>query len=105
MSTAEVWEIADDEGFTTHAYPKRAASKEDAVIEIEDNGPGMTELVSRRVFEPFFTTREVGSGTGLGMSVSYSIITVNHGGQIDVWSEPGKGARFTISLPLEMGPK
>lgn len=75
-----------------------------AVIEIEDNGPGMPEIVRRRVFEPFFTTREVGSGTGLGMSVSYTIITSNHNGQIDVWSEPGKGARFTISLPLAKGP-
>jgi signal transduction histidine kinase len=72
-----------------------------AVIEIEDNGPGMTESIRRRVFEPFFTTKEVGVGTGLGMSVSYTIITTNHNGHIDVWSEPGKGARFTISLPCE----
>jgi PAS domain S-box-containing protein len=72
-----------------------------AVIEIEDNGPGMTEIIRRRVFEPFFTTREVGMGTGLGMSVSYTIITSNHGGFIDVWSEPGAGARFVISLPVE----
>ncbi|WP_152609966.1 PAS domain S-box protein [Geobacter sp. OR-1] len=82
----------------------RTSRKDDfAVIEIEDNGPGMTELVRRRVFEPFFTTREVGSGTGLGMSVSYTIITTNHGGFIDVWSEPGEGARFTISLPIDRG--
>jgi signal transduction histidine kinase len=72
-----------------------------AVVEIEDNGAGMTEIVRRRVFEPFFTTREVGRGTGLGMSVSYTIITSNHNGFIDVWSEPGAGARFIISLPVE----
>lgn len=72
-----------------------------AVIEIEDNGPGMTETIRRRVFEPFFTTKEVGVGTGLGMSVSYTIITSNHNGSIDVWSEPGRGARFTISLPID----
>jgi PAS domain S-box-containing protein len=70
-----------------------------AIIEIEDNGPGMSEIVRRRVFEPFFTTKEVGVGTGLGMSVSYTIITSNHNGHIEVFSEPGVGSRFSISLP------
>jgi PAS domain S-box-containing protein len=75
------------------------------LIEIEDNGTGMTEIVKRRVFEPFYTTKEVGSGTGLGMSVSYTIITSNHNGNIEVWSEPRSGARFTISLPIDKSPK
>jgi PAS domain S-box-containing protein len=70
-------------------------------IEIEDNGPGMKEAVRKRVFEPFFTTKPVGTGTGLGLSVSYFIITENHGGTMDVVSEPGKGATFIIRLPLE----
>ncbi|MHC1713366.1 MAG: PAS domain S-box protein [Solidesulfovibrio sp.] len=69
-------------------------------IEVADNGPGMVEAVRRRVFEPFFTTKEPGQGTGLGLSVSYFIITTNHGGSIRVESEPGKGARFIIDLPL-----
>jgi signal transduction histidine kinase len=69
-------------------------------IEVADNGPGMTETVRRRVFEPFFTTKEPGQGTGLGLSVSYFIITSNHGGSIRVESEPGKGARFIIDLPI-----
>ena len=71
-----------------------------AQIEIEDNGPGMDEATSKRIFEPFFTTKAVGLGTGLGLSVSYFIITENHGGQIAVDSQPGVGARFIISLPL-----
>jgi len=71
-------------------------------IEIEDNGPGMTETVRKRVFEPFFTTKEVGVGTGLGLSVSYFIITENHGGTITVESSPGAGAKFIIRLPLKM---
>lgn len=69
-------------------------------LEIEDNGPGMDKEVSQRVFEPFFTTKPVGVGTGLGMSVSYFIITHNHKGSIKVESSPGKGTKFIIVLPL-----
>ncbi|MDA8136207.1 MAG: ATP-binding protein [Desulfobacteraceae bacterium] len=70
-------------------------------MEIEDNGPGMDEAVCKRVFEPFFTTKPPGVGTGLGLSVSYFIITQNHGGTMDVKSVPGKGTTFIIRLPLE----
>lgn len=72
----------------------------DLCIEIEDNGPGMTEAIRRRVFEPFFTTKAVGEGTGLGLSVSYFIIVENHGGTLDVESAPGRGSVFTITLPV-----
>ncbi|ABB37359.1 signal transduction histidine kinase, nitrogen specific, NtrB [Oleidesulfovibrio alaskensis G20] len=68
-------------------------------IQVLDNGPGMDEETRKRVFEPFFTTKSVGEGTGLGLSVSYFIITTNHGGSFTVDSEPGKGACFTILLP------
>ena len=71
-----------------------------AVLEVEDNGPGMAEEVRRRVFEPFFTTKEPGIGTGLGLSVSYMIVTQNHKGLMEVASSPGNGARFTAKLPL-----
>lgn len=70
-------------------------------IEIEDNGPGMSDSVRKRVFEPFFTTKQVGIGTGLGLSVSYFIITNNHKGSIRVDSELGKGTKFTILLPMK----
>ncbi len=69
-------------------------------IEIEDNGPGMDEATCKRIFEPFFTTKPVGVGTGLGLSVSYFIITENHGGQMSVESSPGHGAKFIIQLPF-----
>jgi signal transduction histidine kinase len=71
-----------------------------ALIEVEDNGPGMDEDVRRRVFEPFFTTKEPGMGTGLGLSVSYMIVTQNHKGLMEVESKPGKGACFRVRLPL-----
>ncbi len=71
-------------------------------IEIEDNGPGMDEKTRKRVFEPFFTTKPVGEGTGLGLSVSYFIITENHDGEMSVESTPGLGAKFIIRLPLEV---
>ncbi len=71
-----------------------------AVIEIQDNGPGLTEQAMKRVFEPFYTTKDVGVGTGLGLSVSYFIVTNNHSGTMEVQSEPGKGANFIICLPI-----
>lgn len=69
------------------------------VVEIEDNGPGMDERLRKRVMEPFFTTKQVGEGTGLGLSVSYFIVTNSYGGSLRVRSEPGKGTAFTIRLP------
>jgi len=69
-------------------------------VEIEDNGPGMSEDVRKRIFEPFFTTKKVGVGTGLGLSVSYFIVVENHGGQMEVKSSPGAGTAFQVTLPL-----
>jgi len=69
------------------------------VIELEDNGPGIDEAERSRIFEPFYTTKEVGVGTGLGLSVSYAIIVNRHNGSITVDSPSGKGACFTIRLP------
>lgn len=71
-----------------------------ARIEVEDNGPGMDNETRSQIFNPFFTTKEVGSATGLGLSVSYSIICDKHHGKIWVESEPEKGARFIMELPL-----
>jgi len=67
-------------------------------IIIKDSGPGMSQEVKEHIFEPFYTTKEVGQGTGLGLSISYGIIE-KHNGNIDVISEPGKGTEFIISLP------
>ena len=69
-------------------------------IQITDNGSGMDRATLKRIFDPFYTTKEVGQGTGLGLSVSYFIIKNHHGGDIFVESLPGKGATFNIHLPL-----
>jgi len=72
-----------------------------ALIEVENNGPAMNETTRKRVFEPFFTTKSVGVGTGLGLSVSYFIITENHGGRMSVESTTNKGTKFIIYLPFK----
>ncbi|MGK7902860.1 MAG: AAA family ATPase [Hormoscilla sp.] len=70
-------------------------------IQIADNGPGMPPKVLQKIFDPFFTTKPVGSGTGLGLSVSYQIVVDKHGGQLSCVSPPGKGATFTIEIPIK----
>lgn len=69
------------------------------LIQISDDGKGMTETVRKKIFDPFFTTKPVGVGTGLGLSVSFGIID-KHQGTIKVTSEEGKGTTFIISLPV-----
>jgi len=71
-----------------------------AIVEIIDNGPGMKESIRKRVFEPFFTTKDEKTGTGLGLSVSYFIITDQLSGKLSVESKLGQGCRFTIRLPM-----
>ncbi len=74
-----------------------------AWVEVQDNGSGMPPEVQRRIFEPFFTTKPVGQGTGLGLSLSFSIVK-KHNGHIELDSAPGKGTRFRVWVPVA-GPK
>ena len=68
-------------------------------IRIGDNGPGIPDHVKSKIFEPFFTTKPTGSGTGLGLSMSYDIVTKGHNGSLEVESVEGEGATFVVRLP------
>ncbi|MEG5036193.1 PAS domain S-box protein [Microcoleus sp. AT3-D2] len=69
-------------------------------IKIGDNGPGITEEVKQRIFDTFFTTKPIGKGTGMGLSISYQIIVERHNGELNCTSELGKGTEFTIKIPI-----
>jgi signal transduction histidine kinase len=68
-------------------------------ISVADNGNGIPEKVLDKVFQPFFTTKPTGQGTGLGLSLSYDIIKAHHG-KINIRNTPGEGAEFIITLPI-----
>ncbi len=68
-------------------------------IRVSDNGTGMPDTVKAKIFQPFFTTKPTGEGTGLGLSLSYDIITKGHGGMLTVESKEGQGTEFLIRLP------
>jgi two-component system, NtrC family, sensor kinase len=69
-------------------------------IAIIDNGAGMTETTRQHIFNPFFTTKPIGKGTGMGMSISHQIITKKHGGKLECNSTLGKGTEFLIQIPI-----
>lgn len=69
-------------------------------VAIADNGLGMPDKVKQRIFDPFFTTKPIGKGTGLGMSISYQIITEKHRGKLTCFSTPGSGTEFLIQIPI-----
>ncbi|WP_234795194.1 tetratricopeptide repeat-containing sensor histidine kinase [Hymenobacter arizonensis] len=69
-------------------------------IRIGDNGTGMPEKVKAKIFQPFFTTKPVGEGTGLGLSLSHDIVTTGHGGTLAVESEEDEGTQFVLTLPV-----
>ncbi|MEZ2276164.1 MAG: PAS domain S-box protein [Microcoleus sp.] len=73
-------------------------------VEISDNGTGMPQTTIDRIFNPFYTTKEVGKGTGLGMSISHSIVVQKHKGKIECFSEIGQGTTFRISIPISLVP-
>src|SRR5262249_54243826 len=72
-------------------------------VMITDTGVGMPEAVKQRIFEPFYTTKAEGQGTGLGLAMTYSIVH-RHAGEIHVDSEPGKGTTFTLTFPIASEP-
>jgi two-component system, NtrC family, sensor kinase len=101
---------ADVKGESSHVSPLTSYSEptvsvstkklgDKIEIRIKDNGNGIPESIKEKIFQPFFTTKPTGHGTGLGLSLSYDIVKA-HGGELKVKSEEGEGAEFTMSLPI-----
>jgi signal transduction histidine kinase len=79
---------------------KTEQSADQLIIKVSDNGTGMSQETKAKIFQPFFTTKPTGQGTGLGLSLAYDIVTKGHGGSIEVESVEGQGTTFTVVLPL-----
>jgi signal transduction histidine kinase len=86
-------------GFEAELSASTRNCGEHVEIRIRDNGVGIPPEVKEKMFNPFFTTKPPGEGTGLGLSMSHDIIVKQHGGSIDVETEPGVFTEFTILLP------
>ncbi|MGB7841842.1 MAG: ATP-binding protein, partial [Salinimicrobium sp.] len=90
-----------DEAYEPTVWISTHKNKSGVIIKIRDNGLGIPKNLLDKIFQPFFTTKPTGQGTGLGLSLSYDIIK-SHGGELKVESEGGEGSQFMISLPLEV---
>ena len=88
------------DGYTPTVEVRTRRDGEHVEIRVRDNGTGIPETVRERIFEPFFTTKPTGEGTGLGLSLSYDIVTQGHGGTMTVESEEGEGTTFVMTLPV-----
>ena len=88
---------------TTGSYmiPPSGGRGAEVVISVIDNGIGIPKKVLDKIFQPFFTTKPTGQGTGLGLSLSYDIVTKGHDGEIKVETKEGEGSAFIISLPMK----
>ncbi len=86
--------------FKPRVLVKTVANAKQVTITVTDNGGGIPAAVIQKIFQPFFTTKPTGEGTGLGLSMSYDIITKGHDGQLSVESKEGEGTSFVISLPF-----
>jgi two-component system NtrC family sensor kinase len=89
---------------TSHlVHGLRRHSRDSIVLEVSDDGPGISPEIASRIFDPFFTTKPPGIGTGLGLSIVYGIVH-QHGGEVTFENQPGKGARFVVELPVVAAP-
>lgn len=96
--------VEEDINHQPKIWIKTLNTGEELQILIRDNGIGMTDEVKKKIFNPFFTTKDVGKGTGLGMSIVFKIIQA-HRGQFRIDSAPGVGTEITVSLPLIINPE
>ncbi|GAB2532685.1 sensor histidine kinase [Spirosoma aerophilum] len=91
--------VAADETYVPTVWVSTHRLERSVEIRIKDNGTGIPESVKAKIFQPFFTTKPTGEGTGLGLSLSYDIVTKGHSGTMSVESKEGEGTEFVIQLP------
>jgi two-component system, NtrC family, sensor kinase len=84
---------------STHYSLSPGEGKGEAIISVKDNGNGIPDSIKEKIFQPFFTTKPTGQGTGLGLSLSYDIVKA-HGGELKVETKEGEGSEFIIKLPV-----
>jgi two-component system, NtrC family, sensor kinase len=98
LSNAQIDESAESK-YTPSVFVSTKQIKKTIEIRVKDNGTGMPESVKNKIFQPFFTTKPTGQGTGLGLSLSYDIVTKGHGGTLKVETKEGEFTEFIITLP------
>jgi signal transduction histidine kinase len=91
--------MEQDSGYKPLVTLTTSKQGDQVVIEVADNGTGMPEQVKEKIFQPFFTTKPTGEGTGLGLSLSYDIVTKGHGGSINVSTSTNQGTVVSVQLP------
>ena len=84
---------------STSKPPPSGGRGAEVVISVRDNGPGIPQKILDKIFQPFFTTKPTGQGTGLGLSLAYDIVKA-HGGELKVETKEGEGTEFIIELPI-----
>ncbi|MGI4819737.1 MAG: sensor histidine kinase [Janthinobacterium lividum] len=95
-------QLAGEPGYAPTVRVRTEVVDERVLVHVGDNGTGIPEAVQQKIFQPFFTTKPSGEGTGLGLSLAHDIITKGHGGMLTVRSQEGQGSDFEIALPLKM---
>jgi signal transduction histidine kinase len=90
----------NEPGYEPSVIVSTRKEKDKVEIKVKDNGTGIPKNVVDKIFQPFFTTKPTGSGTGLGLSLSYDIVTKGHGGELSVETKEGAGTNFQIKLPI-----
>jgi signal transduction histidine kinase len=83
---------------TVHVHTQREG--DEVVVRVRDNGTGIAAEVQQKIFQPFFTTKPTGEGTGLGLSLSYDIVVQGHDGTLEVESQEGDHTEFVVRLPF-----
>jgi two-component system, NtrC family, sensor kinase len=103
LEISEPWNTQRRGGIAESAVDPGSSIRDSgfARIAVSDNGSGIPDAIRAKIFQPFFTTKPTGQGTGLGLSLSYDIVTKGHGGEIQVESKAGEGSTFVVQLPVE----